>query len=77
MKTRASNLHHERGMEKTIDHLNREIVKLREELVSVETKTRRAVEAAPNPSNLSVFLFRFFIILQIRDRVFTDQALKL
>lgn len=55
MKTRASNLHHERGMEKTIDHLNREIVKLREELVNVQTKASAAAEAAPNPSNLSVF----------------------
>ncbi|CAL9234916.1 unnamed protein product [Arabidopsis halleri] len=52
-KTRASNLHHERGMEKTIDHLNREIVKLEEELVNLETKAREAnaaAEAAPNPS---------------------------
>ncbi|KAL1205220.1 Protein FLC EXPRESSOR [Cardamine amara subsp. amara] len=32
-KTKASNLHHERGMEKTIDHLNREIVKFQKELV--------------------------------------------
>lgn len=58
-KTRASNLHHERGMEKTIGHLNREIVKLQEELVNVETKARAAVaeaeaEAAQNSSNLSV-----------------------
>ncbi|XP_010414306.1 PREDICTED: protein FLC EXPRESSOR-like [Camelina sativa] len=49
-KTRASNLHHERGMEKTIDHLNREIVKLQEELVDFETKARAAAEEAPNPS---------------------------
>ncbi|VVB01825.1 unnamed protein product [Arabis nemorensis] len=49
IKTRASNLHHERGMEKTIDHLNREIVKLREELVNVQTKAK-AAEAAPNSS---------------------------
>uniref|UniRef100_A0A1J3K5Y2 Protein FLC EXPRESSOR n=1 Tax=Noccaea caerulescens TaxID=107243 RepID=A0A1J3K5Y2_NOCCA len=54
-KTRASNLHHELGMEKTIDHLNREIVKLQEELVNVETKARAAVaeaeaEAAQNSS---------------------------
>ncbi|CAH2060065.1 unnamed protein product [Thlaspi arvense] len=53
-KTRASNLRHERGMEKTIDHLNREIVKLREELVNLETKAREAIAAAEaaqqNPS---------------------------
>ncbi|CAH8313384.1 unnamed protein product [Eruca vesicaria subsp. sativa] len=46
-KTRASNLHHERGMEKTIDHLNREIVKLEEELADLETKAK---EAAQDPS---------------------------
>jgi hypothetical protein len=40
-------------MEKTIDHLNREIVKLEEELVDLETKAREAnaaAEAAPTPS---------------------------
>ncbi|KAG2327570.1 hypothetical protein Bca4012_036574 [Brassica carinata] len=50
-KTRASNLHHERGMEKTIDHLNREIVKLEEELAELETKAKAAAEeAAQSPS---------------------------
>ncbi|XP_006294657.2 protein FLC EXPRESSOR [Capsella rubella] len=49
-KTRASNLYHERGMEKTIDHLNREIVKRQEELINLETKAREAAETAPNPS---------------------------
>ncbi|ESQ51533.1 hypothetical protein EUTSA_v10017024mg [Eutrema salsugineum] len=52
-KTRASNLHHERGMEKTIDHLNREIVKLREELVNVENKSRAAIAAAEAAQNTS------------------------
>lgn len=58
-KTRASNLHHERGMEKTIDHLNREIVKLQAELVNLETKAREAnaaAEVAPNPSKFLSFL---------------------
>ncbi|KAJ0230217.1 Protein FLC EXPRESSOR [Hirschfeldia incana] len=50
-KTRASNLHHERGMEKTIDHLNREIVKLEEELADLEAKAKAAAEeAAQTPS---------------------------
>jgi hypothetical protein len=50
-------------MEKTIDHLNREIVKLEEELVDLETKAREAnaaAEAAPTPSNFSVF-FSFLL----------------
>lgn len=54
-KTRASNLRHERGMEKTIDHLNREIVKLEEELSDLETKAKAAAEAAQTPSNLFVY----------------------
>lgn len=49
-KTRASNLHHERGMEKTIDHLNREVVKLEEELADLEAKAKAAAEAARTPS---------------------------
>lgn len=44
-------------MAKTIDHLNREIVKLQEELVDLETKARAAnaaAEEAPNPSKFFV-----------------------
>ncbi|CAN8247461.1 unnamed protein product [Cochlearia groenlandica] len=52
-KTRASNLRHERGMEKTIDHLNREIVKLKEELVNVETKAKEALAASEAALNQS------------------------
>lgn len=44
-------------MEKTIDHLNREIVKLQEELVNLETKASAAADAAPNQSNLSAYFF--------------------
>lgn len=43
-------------MEKTIDHLNREIVKLEEELAELETKAKEAAEvAAQSPSNLRVY----------------------
>lgn len=42
-------------MEKTIDHLNREVVKLEEELADLEAKAKAAAEAAQTPSNLRVF----------------------
>lgn len=45
-------------MEKTIDHLNREVVKLEEELADLEAKAKAAAEAAQTPSNLRVLLIK-------------------
>ncbi|XP_010521973.1 PREDICTED: protein FLC EXPRESSOR isoform X2 [Tarenaya hassleriana] len=49
-KTRASNLHHKRVMEKTFGLLNSEIIKLREELASLRNKAKGAAIEAPSPN---------------------------
>ncbi|XP_068310331.1 protein FLC EXPRESSOR isoform X1 [Pyrus communis] len=48
-KTRASNLEHRQGMEKTMAALAREMDKLHGELANAEKRARAAVAAAANP----------------------------